>query len=60
MKLVERFLIDLAGAWDREERPRLQVLGSTALMRSRPTSCARLCVVERRHREPTWMTADLP
>lgn len=32
MKLVERFLIELARAWDREERPRLQVLGSTALM----------------------------
>ncbi|MBX3249372.1 MAG: hypothetical protein KF901_19500 [Myxococcales bacterium] len=32
MKLVERFLAELARAWDREERPRLQVLGSTALM----------------------------
>jgi hypothetical protein len=32
VKLVERFLIELARAWDREEQPRLQVLGSTALM----------------------------
>lgn len=32
MKLVERFLRELARAWDREERPRLQVIGSTALM----------------------------
>jgi hypothetical protein len=32
VKLVERFLIELARTWDREEQPRLQVLGSTALM----------------------------
>ncbi|MCB9619823.1 MAG: hypothetical protein H6724_10305 [Sandaracinus sp.] len=32
MKLVERFLRELARAWDRDERPTLQVIGSTALM----------------------------